>query len=91
MEIRWSASAQRDLARHHAFAASNNKRVAKQIVHDILAGVRHLATYPGIGVRLANIAPEDVRRLVIGDYELRYELTDSLIHIVRIWHEKEDR
>jgi len=35
--------------------------------------------------------PREVRRLIIGDYELRYEIVDDTVLVVRIWHGREDR
>ncbi|MER0215691.1 MAG: type II toxin-antitoxin system RelE/ParE family toxin [Nitrosomonas sp.] len=47
--------------------------------------------YPQLGVKLEEFLPRDVRRMIIGDYELRYELTDEAIYILRLWHGREDR
>jgi ParE toxin of type II toxin-antitoxin system, parDE len=33
----------------------------------------------------------DVRRFIVGQYEIRYEVTDNAIIIVRLWHTREDR
>jgi hypothetical protein len=32
-----------------------------------------------------------VRRLLIGDYEMRYELAGGAVHILRFFHTREDR
>ena len=37
------------------------------------------------------VCPRDVRRVIVGDYELRYEVTENLIYILRLWHAREDR
>ncbi|MBA4143729.1 MAG: type II toxin-antitoxin system RelE/ParE family toxin [Nitrosospira sp.] len=51
-----------------------------------------LSVYPQLGVPLDEFAPRDVRRVIVGDYELRYELTPvTLIYILRVWHAREDR
>lgn len=57
----------------------------------ILAGVRRLAAHPRLGTRLTEFDPREVRRLVIGDYEVRYELRDDKLLILRVWHAREDR
>jgi hypothetical protein len=36
-------------------------------------------------------APREVRRLIVGDYELRYEILEDAIVLVRLWHTREDR
>ena len=49
-----------------------------------------LLTYPQLGVLLEEFAPRDVRHVSVGDYELRYEVTQNLIYILRLWHTRED-
>ncbi len=91
MALEWTTSAERDLVRLHAFLAPVNPRAAAQVVHQLVAGAEQLVTYPQLGVLLEEFAPRDVRRVIIGDYELRYELTDKSIYILRLWHGREDR
>ena len=91
MVVKWSASAQRDLARHRAFVAASDRRAAERVVLDLLSGALQLASYPQLGAQLEEFTPRDVRRLIIGDYELRYELRDAGADVVRVWHVREDR
>jgi len=91
MILRWATSAERDLARLHAFLATINPRAAAQVVRQLIAGAEQLIQYPQLGVKLEEFLPRDVRRMIIGDYELRYELTDEAIYILRLWHGREDR
>jgi hypothetical protein len=44
-----------------------------------------------IGQRLPGFKERDVRRLLIDDYELRYELRHADIYVLRIFHTREDR
>jgi hypothetical protein len=32
-----------------------------------------------------------VRRILVGHYEMRYEIVDSTIYLLRLWHTREDR
>jgi hypothetical protein len=50
-----------------------------------------LLTYPQLGVCLTEFSPRNVRRLIVGNYELRYELTVTTIFILRFWHGHENR
>ena len=68
-----------------------NPRAAARIVQQLVAAAEQLLTYPQIGERLTEFVPRDVRRLIVGDYELRYELMDTTISILRLWHCREDR
>jgi plasmid stabilization system protein ParE len=91
MSLKWTTSAERDLVRLHAFLASVNPRAAAQVVQQLVAGAEQLLTYSHLGVSLEEFAPRDVRRFIIGDYEMRYEVADAAIYILRLWHGREDR
>lgn len=41
--------------------------------------------------RLEEFEPRDVRRIQVGQYEMRYELVDSTLYLLRLWHTREDR
>lgn len=47
--------------------------------------------YPRIGERLDAYAPREVRRIIVGDYELRYEISAASILILRLWRCREAR
>ena len=91
MALKWTTSAERDLIRLHAFLAPVNPRAAAQVIQQLVAGAEQLLTYPQLGTTLDEFAPRDVRRIIVGDYELRYELTETTIYILRLWHSREDR
>ena len=91
MALRWTSKAHGDLARIHAFLAPVDPAAASRAVQAVLAAVRHLARFPRLGVRLAEFDPREVRRLVVRDYELRYEVRGSDLFILRLWHVLEDR
>ena len=38
-----------------------------------------------------NSEPREVRRILVGHYEMRYEIRGSEIYILRLWHRREDR
>jgi hypothetical protein len=37
------------------------------------------------------IGSREVRRLLIDQYDLRYEVLPDLIRVLRVWHMREDR
>lgn len=91
MGVRWTSSANRDLVRLHGFLASVDSRAAARAVRSLLAGVKHIARHPRIGVRLREFDPREVRKFVVGDYEIRYEVNGEELAILRLWHVYEDR
>jgi len=40
---------------------------------------------------MSRYAPREVRRLFVGDYEVRYEIQPGTIIVPNIWHASEDR
>ncbi len=91
MALKWTVSAERDLVRLHAFLAPVNSKVAVKVVKQLMAAAQQLLAYPQLGVPLDEFAPRDVRRVIVGDYEVRYEVVDNMIYILRLWHAREDR
>ncbi len=91
MEVKWTTSAHRDLIRLHDFLAAVNKSAAKKSVKQLVDEAKLLQSHPLLGVELDAYAPRNVRRLVIGEYEVRYEVTETVLYVLRLWHTKEDR
>ncbi|MHB1581812.1 MAG: type II toxin-antitoxin system RelE/ParE family toxin [Acidithiobacillus sp.] len=56
-----------------------------------IAAPPDLLTNPRIGERLDEFEPREVRRIVVGHYEMRYEIQKSTIYVLRLWHTREDR
>ncbi|RVH20388.1 type II toxin-antitoxin system RelE/ParE family toxin, partial [Sinorhizobium meliloti] len=50
-----------------------------------------LLEQPRIGERLEEFDPREVRRILVGHYEIRYEIRQSTIYVLRLWHTREDR
>ena len=91
MTIRWTPEAVEDLARLHDFLVEHNPRAALRAVTVLQNSVRQLVPHPQLGSPLRGFEPREVRRLVIGDYEMRYEVAGEAIHILRFFHTREDR
>ena len=64
---------------------------AVRVVEALVNRVERLTQLPRIGPRIPRYEPREVRRILIGDYELRYELKPSTIIVLRVWHTREDR
>lgn len=91
MEAKWTSKALSDLTRLHEFLAAVNKPAAVRAVPSLTKAPTILLTNPRIGERLFEFEPREVRRLLIGHYEIRYEIQQSAIYILRLWHTREDR
>ena len=91
MKIVWTDDANIDLVRIDAFLAAIDVRAALRAVDDIYSGIQKLAEYPDLGVEIERFIGRALRKLIIGDYEIRYERTSESIYLLHIWHVREDR
>jgi plasmid stabilization system protein ParE len=91
MRLQWTASALADITRLYDFLAPLNHAVAARTVQSLTAAPNTLLTSPFMGKPLEEFAPRQVRRLIVGQYELRYEIVDDAIYVLRLWHTREDR
>ncbi|MBD9433991.1 type II toxin-antitoxin system RelE/ParE family toxin [Achromobacter sp. K91] len=44
-----------------------------------------------MGEQLFQFEPREVRRILVGEYEIRYENQDAVVHVLRLWHTRENR
>lgn len=91
MELKWTSKALSDLARLYEFLAPANKSAAVRAVQALTKAPAILLTNPRIGERLFEFEPREVRRLLVGHYEMRYEIQESSIYMLRLWHTREER
>ena len=91
MALRWTSSARSDLVHLCEFLHSVSVPAAVRVVRHLVAGAKRIPAHPRLGVRLAEFEPREVRRILVGDYEIRYEVSDTNIFILKIFHVREDR
>ena len=91
MQVIWSQESQRDLDRLYQFLAVNSVRAAERALTSISSAPDQLLQFPRMGGRVEPVDAGEVRRLIIGQYELRYEIQGELIRVLRVFHTREDR
>jgi plasmid stabilization system protein ParE len=91
VRVKWTRQSLGDVARLHAFLAEVNRTSAAKVVRSFTAAARQLREHPRSGELLEDFVPREVRRLIVGPYEMRYEVTEQAIFILRLWHGHEDR
>ena len=91
MTVSWTTRALSDLARLHEFLSSVDPAAATKVIQQLVQVPESLAEHPRIGERLHEFDPREVRRLLVATYEIRYELSTDAIHVLRIWHTRENR
>jgi len=68
-----------------------NKPAVVKAVQALTKAPTILLTNPRIGEQLFHFEPREVRRILVGDYEVRYEIQESVIYVLRLWHTRENR
>ena len=91
MAFRWTSKAHSDLVRLYEFLQPVNPTAAVRVVRQIVAGVKRIPAHPRLGLRLPEFAPREVRRVLVGEYGIRYELAGTDVLVLRIFHTREDR
>ena len=90
-DLIWSKKAVADLARLHDFLAPVNPQAAARTLRSLVTAPERLLEQPRLGERLEEFSPREIRRILIGTYEMRYEIQQSTITIMRLWHTREKR
>jgi plasmid stabilization system protein ParE len=91
MKLQWTSKALSDLTRLYEFLAPVSKSAAKRVVQTLAKAPTVLLANPRIGKQLFEFEPCEVRQLIVGDYEMRYEIQESNLYVLRLWHTKEHR
>jgi plasmid stabilization system protein ParE len=91
MELQWTGKALSDLSRLYEFLKPVNQEAAARAVQTLATAPRTLLDYPRIGERLDDFTNREIRRLLVGKYEIRYEVSNGTILILRLWHTRERR
>ncbi|OUR61434.1 plasmid stabilization protein [Colwellia sp. 39_35_sub15_T18] len=91
MEIKWTKKSLSDLNRLYNFLTVVNKQAAANTVQSLTEAPNKVMHQPRIGERLDEFELREVRRLLVGHYEMRYELSNDTFYVLRIWHTREKR
>ena len=91
MEVKWTSKALSDLSRLFEFLVPVNRQAAAKTVQSLTVAPTRIMNQPRIGERLDEFEPREVRRLLVGHYEIRYEIQESIIYVLRLWHTRENR
>ncbi len=84
MVLKWTGKAASDLA-------PVNKPAAARAIQALTAAPWRLLEQPRLGARLDAFSPRELRRILVGRYEIRYEIQASTIYMLRLWQRREDR
>jgi plasmid stabilization system protein ParE len=91
LALRWTRSAYADLRRIHEFLEPVDAAAAARAALAIVARVRRVPRQPRLGERVPGFADREVRRILVKNYEIRYEIAGTDLYVLRIFHTREDR
>lgn len=91
MRIKWTSKASSDLVRPHQHLSPVAPEAAVRVVQQLACAPDRLIEYPRLGEKLEAYEPREVRRIIVGNYEMRYEIAGETISILRLWHCRENR
>jgi plasmid stabilization system protein ParE len=85
MVLKWTMSVQRELVRLYSLLARVNAQAAADVARKLVDAAKQLVCSPRLGARFGEFAPREVRCLIVGDYELRYEIAQTAIYVLCLW------
>lgn len=91
VKIQWTSKAASDLVRLHEHLRPVAREAAARVVQQLMRAPDKLLDFPRLGEKLEAFEPREVRRIIVGNYELRYEIESGVIFILRLWHCRENR
>ncbi len=89
--VQWSASGLDRLIGILDFIAQDNPAAARQVVDDLLAKVEVLAEHPRIGPIFSEEAGPNLRRLILGQYIVVYQIQEAkrLVSVIAVRHSRQ--
>lgn len=89
--IEWSTEAKEDLVRLHWFLLEKSERAASSAVQGVIEVPMSLVMQPRRGPVVERYLPREVRRLLVGAYDILYEVRGEDIYVVSIFYTREER
>jgi len=91
MRIQWTSKAASDLVRLHEHLQPVAREAAARVVQQLTRAPDKLIDFPRLGEKLEAFEPREVRRIIVGNYELQYEIKSGAIFILHLGHCRENR
>lgn len=91
MKVKWTSKASSDLVRLHEHLSAVAPEAAARVIQQLVRAPDRLRDHARIGEKLEAYEPREVRRIIVGHYEMRYEVSGGMIFILRLWHSRENR
>jgi toxin ParE1/3/4 len=86
VRIVWTRNALTHLWEIAEYIRARNPSAARRVHQQIRTATRRLVRHPRSARMVPEIAQERVRELIVGDYRILYELTETQVEILAIVH-----
>ncbi len=90
-DLKWTEKAKSDLERLYDFLAPKNPSAAARTIQALINAPVRLLDFPHLGGKLDEFGSREVRRIILKNYEIRYEVKGQSLYVLRIWHTREER
>src|SRR3546814_14622651 len=91
MKSQWTSKASSDLVRLHEHLGPVAPEAAARVVQQLAHAPDRLIDYPRIGEKLEAYEPREVSRIIVGNYEMRYESAAGTNYIQHLLSGRENR
>jgi plasmid stabilization system protein ParE len=91
MNIKWSNKAVSDINLVFETLSLEDPDKALKVIKSLVEAPMQHKQQMRMGERSDHFDDRDVRRMLVGEYEMRYELREKAPFILRVWHTKEAR
>ena len=85
-EVTWTDTASDDLDEVAGYIAKDSEFYAATVVRELISAARSLTILSERGRVVREYRDPTIRQLVVRDYRLVYQITDSFIYVLRIIH-----
>jgi plasmid stabilization system protein ParE len=89
VKYEWTVKAVSDL--QTLTADFDHPSAAARVMRRLTAAPDVLIQFPRMGTLLPVFSPREVRRFIVDDYEIRYEITADALFITDVFHTRQDR
>ena len=92
MKLYYTHKAISDLRRLHEFIAHENIKAAVEVSERLRQAIERLVDFPQLGKQVEGHQKlTSLRELITKKYVIRYAVLKNEVHILSVWHSREDR
>lgn len=91
MRVVWTPESVDALVHIHDYLNRVNPQAADAAVLAPTSASLRLTDFPRLGERLERFRDREVRHLIVGSYDIRYEIVGATIRVLDVWNTRQQR